>query len=75
MCIRDRLFTACEERGLVGAKALNPQWLEGFRYYINLDAFRGDAAIIASAGGLRQACLLYTSQLMVLFYHPWAEKQ
>ena len=49
------LFTACEERGLVGAKALNPQWLEGFRYYINLDAFRGDAAIIASAGGLRQA--------------------
>ena len=49
------LFTACEERGLVGAKALDPQWLAGFRYYINLDAFRGDAAIIASAGGLRQA--------------------
>lgn len=49
------LFTACEERGLVGAKALNPQWLEGFQYYINLDAFRGDAAIIASAGGLRQS--------------------
>lgn len=48
------LFTACEERGLVGAKALDPHWLEGFRYYINLDAFRGDAAIIASAGGLRQ---------------------
>lgn len=49
------LFTACEERGLVGAKALDPQWLAGYRYYINLDAFRGDAAIIASAGGLRQA--------------------
>lgn len=49
------LFTACEERGLVGAKALDSQWLEGFQYYINLDAFRGDAAIVASAGGLRQS--------------------
>lgn len=49
------LFTACEERGLVGAKALDPSWLEGFQYYINLDAFRGDAAIFASAGGLRQS--------------------
>lgn len=49
------LFTACEERGLVGAKALDPQWLAGFDYYINLDAFRGDAAIFASAGGLRQS--------------------
>lgn len=48
------LFTACEETGLVGAKALNPAWLEGFQYYINLDAFRGDAVIFASAGGLRQ---------------------
>lgn len=49
------LFTAGEERGLIGAKALNPGWLEGYRYYINLDAFRGDAAIYASAGGLRQS--------------------
>lgn len=49
------LFTACEERGLVGAAALDPEWLEGFRYYINLDAFRNDAAIFASAGGLRQS--------------------
>lgn len=48
------LFTACEETGLVGAKALDPAWLEGFQYYINLDAFRGDAVIFASAGGLRQ---------------------
>lgn len=49
------LFTACEERGLVGAAALDPLWLDGFRYYINLDAFRNDAAIFASAGGLRQS--------------------
>lgn len=48
------LFTACEETGLVGAKAMAPQWPEGCRYYINLDAFRGDAVIFASAGGLRQ---------------------
>lgn len=49
------LFTACEERGLVGAAALDPEWLEGFRFYINLDSFRSDAAIFASAGGLRQS--------------------
>lgn len=49
------LFTSGEERGLTGAKALDPGWLEGWRYYINLDAFRGDAAIYASAGGLRQS--------------------
>ena len=49
------LFTAGEERGLTGAKALDPGWLESWRYYINLDAFRGDAAIYASAGGLRQS--------------------
>lgn len=49
------LFTACEERGLVGAKGVDPRWLEGFDFYINLDAFRGDAAIFASAGGLRQS--------------------
>ncbi len=49
------LFTACEERGLLGAAALDPKWLEGFQYYINLDAFRSDAAIFASAGGLRQS--------------------
>ncbi len=49
------LFTACEERGLLGARALSPAWLTGFRYCINLDAFRGDAAIFASAGGLRQS--------------------
>lgn len=49
------LFTACEERGLVGASAMDPAWLEGFRYYINLDSFRSDAAIFASAGGLRQS--------------------
>lgn len=49
------LFTVCEEKGLVGAKALDPNWLEGFDFYINLDAFRGDAAIFASAGGLRQS--------------------
>ena len=48
------LFTACEEKGLLGAKALDPSWLEGFSYYVNLDAFRGDAVIFASAGGLRQ---------------------
>ena len=48
------LFTACEEQGLVGARALDPRWLEGCGYYINLDAFRGDAVIFAAAGGLRQ---------------------
>lgn len=48
------LFTACEETGLVGAKALDPAWLEGYQYYVNLDAFRADAVIFASAGGLRQ---------------------
>ena len=48
------LFTACEEQGLVGARALDPKWLEGYRYYVNLDAFRGDAVIFAAAGGLRQ---------------------
>lgn len=49
------LFTAGEEQGLTGAKALDPRWLAGYRYYINLDAFRGDAVIYASAGGLRQS--------------------
>ena len=48
------LFTASEEQGLLGAKALDRRWLEGWRWYLNLDAFRGDAAIVASAGGLRQ---------------------
>lgn len=49
------LFTSGEEQGLTGARALDPAWLEGYAYYINLDAFRSDAVIVASAGGLRQS--------------------
>lgn len=48
------LFTAGEEQGLTGARALSPDWLAGCSYYINLDAFRSDAVITGSAGGLRQ---------------------
>lgn len=49
------LFTSGEEQGLTGARALDPAWLEGYTYYINLDSFRSDAVIVASAGGLRQS--------------------
>ena len=49
------LFTATEEQGMVGVKALSPQWLSGVSYLINLDGFHAAPAICGSAGGLRQS--------------------
>ncbi len=49
------LFTATEEQGMVGVKALSPQWMSGVSYLINLDGFHAAPAICGSAGGLRQS--------------------
>lgn len=49
------LFTATEEQGMVGVKALSPRWLVGVSYLINLDGFHAAPAICGSAGGLRQS--------------------
>ncbi len=49
------LFTATEEQGMVGVKALSPSWLTDVSYLINLDGFHAAPAICGSAGGLRQS--------------------
>lgn len=45
------IFTVAEEIGLEGAKALNPAWLEGAGYLINVDGFHAGRAVVASASG------------------------
>lgn len=45
------IFTAAEEVGLEGAKALDPAWLEGADYLINVDGFHAGLAVVASASG------------------------
>lgn len=49
------LFTATEEQGMVGVKALSASWLNNVQYLINLDSFQESPAICGSAGGLRQS--------------------
>ena len=49
------LFTATEEQGMVGVKALSASWLNDIQYLINLDSFQESPAICGSAGGLRQS--------------------
>ena len=49
------LFTATEEQGMVGVKALCADWLNNVQYLINLDSFQESPAICGSAGGLRQS--------------------
>ena len=48
------LFTTREEQALGGAKGMDPRWLDGVRYLVNIDGFRGDRIVIGSAGGCRQ---------------------
>lgn len=48
------LFTAAEEQGLVGVKALRADWLNDIQYLINLDSFQESPAVCGAAGGLRQ---------------------
>lgn len=48
------LFTVSEEVGLVGAKNVNAEWLKGVDYFINLDSFHSDRALIGGKGGIRE---------------------
>ena len=47
------LLTSSEEVGLVGAKKLDPKYLEGAKYLINLDGFYIGRIVTGSAGGRR----------------------
>lgn len=48
------IFTVDEERGLIGAKAIQRDWLEDCGGLINLDGFHFGQLMISSAGGCRQ---------------------
>lgn len=48
------LFTTGEELGLLGAKQMAAEWLDGVEYLINTDGFQGDAVVVSSASGLRE---------------------
>ncbi len=48
------LFTVEEEVGLMGAKKVDPTWLNEAAYLINTDGFALGKAIVSSAGGLRE---------------------
>ena len=48
------LFTVSEEVGLKGAKEIPEEWLKNVDYFINLDGFHSDTAVIGCKGGLRE---------------------
>ncbi len=50
------LLTVAEENGLEGAILMNPAWLAGCRWLINVDGGSADVVIVSSAGSRRECC-------------------
>ncbi len=64
------IFTVDEERGLTGAKKLQPDCLDGCSALINLDGFHFGELMISSAGGRRQTFRRTPECFFPLLDHP-----
>jgi len=50
------ILTVAEETGLHGARLVDPCWLEGCNWLINVDGGSSDVIIISCAGGRQEKC-------------------